>query len=128
MSLRSYVSDAGPGFCYSAVPELFNARDGHGPLLAALDTNIVIYLQKYGNTILEGGDIKDIDPWLADQLDYLGTILNMWLVRDIRFVVLPRGFTDYKVYPKTADGVRRLMRRQDTLSKIIGALRFQCRK
>jgi hypothetical protein len=125
MSLRAYVRDAGPGFCYSAVPELFNAKGGHGPLLAALDTNVVIYLQKYGNAILEGDITGNMDPWLENQLGHLGTILNMWLVRDIRFVVLPRGFTDYKKYPKTAYGEDRLRRRQDALTKIIAALRFQ---
>jgi hypothetical protein len=125
MTLRRFVSDAGPGFCYVAVPGLFGAKIGHGPLLIGLDTNIVLYLQKYGNAILGDGKLADVGEKLADQLEHLGVILSMWLIRDVRFVVLPRGFSDFKKPMNTVEGRRRVEGRSEALSNIISSLRFQ---
>lgn len=130
MSLREYVEDAGPGFCYAAIPEIFTSHSGHGPLLVAMDTNIVRYLAKYGEILLdEEGDPRTIDPTISEELEgqlyHLGSFVSMWLVRDIRFVVLPKGYSDYRKYPSTFDAVERLKDHHRRLDAITDALRFQ---
>ncbi|MBL8776008.1 MAG: hypothetical protein JNK12_08760 [Acidimicrobiales bacterium] len=78
-------------FDYAAAPDLFVGRVGVGPLLVALDTNILIYLAKYGEDIFEGVEPAGLEPQLSEQLAALGAILNIWMMSDIRLYVSPHA-------------------------------------
>lgn len=82
------------GFCHEALPELLRA-DYHGPLVVALDSNVLIDFQEHGANLLNNDDLR-VDGAYEEQLLALGTILDIWMVRDIRFIVTPRSRTDAK--------------------------------
>jgi hypothetical protein len=60
----------------------------------ALDSNILIDLREHGAALINDDPILDVDEGYARDLGGLGEILNLWLVRDIRFVVMPRSLSD----------------------------------
>jgi hypothetical protein len=92
--LHAVTEAGGLGFCHAALPGLLPV-DYHGPLVVALDSNALIDLQQYGNRLLNE-DPLDVDDAYAEDLSGLGDLLNLWLLRDIRFVVTPRSLTDAK--------------------------------
>lgn len=67
----------------------------HGPLVVALDSNALIDLQHYGHLLLDD-DLPDVDEAYAENLAGLTDLLNLWLLRDLRFIVTPRSLTDAK--------------------------------
>jgi hypothetical protein len=92
--LHEVSTAGGLGFCHAALPDLL-APGYHGPLVVALDSNVLIDLQEHGSEMLND-DIQVADEKYAEELQCLGTLLNLWMLRDIRFVVTPRARTDAK--------------------------------
>ncbi|MDQ0276428.1 hypothetical protein QO003_000731 [Arthrobacter silviterrae] len=90
--LHSPTEAGGLGFCHDALSLL--PQGYHGPLVISLDSNILIDLREHGVAVLNNGQIVDLEREYARNLEGLGTILNLWLVRDLRFVVTPRSLTD----------------------------------
>lgn len=86
------TGSGGLGFCHDALS--FLPTDYHGPLVMSLDSNILIDLREYGAVLLDGDHVPDHDQGYLRDLTGLGEILNVWLGRDIRFVVTPRSLTD----------------------------------
>lgn len=80
------------GFCHAAIPDLL-PWGYHGPLVVALDSNILIDLQQYGGALLND-ELPTVDKAYRADLAGLADLLNLWLLRDIRFVVTPRSLTD----------------------------------
>ena len=92
--LHEVTSDGGVGFCHSVLPALLPVGY-HGPLVVALDSNLLIDLQQYGHELLND-EISVTEEKYAEELYGLGTLLNLWMLRDIRFVVTPRARRDAK--------------------------------
>lgn len=92
--LHEVTVDGGLGFCHAALPDLL-PFGYHGPLVVALDSNVLIDLQQYGNLLLNN-DLPEVGKTYAKDLAGLSDLLNLWLLRDIRFVVTPRSRTDAK--------------------------------
>lgn len=90
--LHTVTADGGVGFCHAVMPALLPAGY-HGPLVVALDSNLLIDLQQYGHELLVD-EISVIEEKYAEELESLGTLLNLWMLRDIRFVVTPRARSD----------------------------------
>lgn len=120
--LRAY-GDGGPGFCYEADPDLFRGAGSllDGPLLVALDSNIIFDLEKYGPAILDQEEVSGIDARLGIELLALGEIIDLWMMRDIRFIMVPRTREDFR-RPPSAD---RMTERERTFQRIESALTFQ---
>lgn len=96
--LRSSIAvPEGPHFVYEAAPRVFHTRRGRGPLFIAWDTNILIDYFKYGRVLWEGGNLSDFaDGDYAGELEGLQLLTALWVLRDIRFVVLPASIRDAK--------------------------------
>jgi hypothetical protein len=92
--LNEVTLDGGLGFCHEAVPTLLPAGY-HGPLIVALDSNILIDLEQHGEALINGQDLG-VQGRYGEQLSAIGAILEMWMLRDIRFIVTPRLRTDAK--------------------------------
>lgn len=117
--LHDVTADGGLGFCHSALSSVL-PLDYHGPLVVALDSNVLIDLQEHGNLVLNGEVPAKVDAEYANDLAGLGDILNLWLLRDIRFVVTPRSLTDAKRLSQ-----RFIDRRLHTVEAIAESLAFQ---
>lgn len=115
--------DGGLGFCYFSDLELFAGRGAleDGPLLIALDSNIIFDLEGYGTAIIDGHEIPGIDARLRAELDALGQILELWFLRDVRFIVVPRTRLDFHKQPSP----ERLASRERTFQRIESSLTFQ---
>ncbi|MDU0366881.1 hypothetical protein RWH45_06610 [Microbacterium sp. KSW4-17] len=115
--------DGGPGFCYPSDADLFRGAGSlaDGPLLIALDSNIILDLEQHGTAILNQEQVDGIDSELQAELAALGAILDLWMVRDIRFIVLPRTRDDYRKPPPPA----RMKEREQLFEQIEAALTFQ---
>ncbi|MER5326760.1 hypothetical protein [Streptosporangium roseum] len=97
-SLRSSITiPEGPHFVYETAPRMFHTRRGRGPLCIAWDTNILIDYFKYGRALWEGDNLPDFaDGDYAGELEGLQMLIALWVLRDIRFVVLPASIKDAK--------------------------------
>lgn len=93
--LHEVTHGGGVGFCHQALPSVL-PWGYHGPLVVALDSNILIDLQDHGAKALNGDSPDGVDKGYADELEALGFLLNLWLLRDIRFVVTPTSLVDAK--------------------------------
>ena len=91
--LHEVTTDGGMGFCHHVLPAVLPSGY-HGPLVVALDSNTLIDLQQHGNLLPKGEAREGLDEAYADDLSGLADLLNLWLLRDIRFVVTPRSLTD----------------------------------
>jgi len=92
--LHEVTEEGGLGFCHVALPEVL-PYGFHGPLIVALDSNILIDLQEHGRALLDG-QVPDAAGEYAKELLALGSLIDIWMIRDIRFVVTPRSRTDAK--------------------------------
>lgn len=116
--LHNATADGGLGFCGAALPAIL-PHCYHGPLIVALDSSILIDLQQYGSEILDG-EVSVDEPKYAAELDSLGRLIDIWLLRDIRLIVTPRGYTDAK---KVTDNFS--SRRGPTIRALAQSLAFQ---
>lgn len=92
--LHEATADGGVGFCQAALPALLPPGN-HGPLVVALDSNVLIDLQQHGAAILNAEELG-VPAAYEEELLALGSILDIWMLRDIRFIVTPRSRTDAK--------------------------------
>ncbi|MEV6887466.1 type II toxin-antitoxin system VapC family toxin [Kribbella sp. NPDC051137] len=86
----------------------------------ALDSNVLIDLQLYGSALLND-ELPEVEEIYGRDLAGLSDLINLWMLRDIRFVVTPRSLTDAKrgVTP------RFLERRLPAVQAIAESLAFQ---
>lgn len=120
--LHEVTSEGGIGFCQEALPGLLPAGY-HGPLVVALDSNTLIDLQHHGAALLNDGPLPanvERDAAYVRELAALADLINLWLIRDIRFVVTPRSLTDAKKVTQ-----RFLYRRLPAVDAIAESLAFQ---
>ncbi|KAA2261685.1 hypothetical protein F0L68_15660 [Solihabitans fulvus] len=88
---------AGPHFVYSDAPDLFLERRGRGPLFVAWDTNLLLDYFQFGSSLWRGDLSTDsIDEKYCAELEGLQLLLTLWVMRDIRFVILPQTISDAK--------------------------------
>ncbi|WP_405147670.1 hypothetical protein OG589_08455 [Sphaerisporangium sp. NBC_01403] len=123
--LRSSIAiPEGPHFVYETTPRLFHTRSGRGPLFIAWDTNILIDYFKYGQALWEGGSLPDFaDGDYAGELEGLQMLIALWVLRDIRFVVLPASIKDAKKRlssERQADRIRAFEEFTSALSLVSG--------
>lgn len=116
------ATEGGLGFCQAALGTLLPA-DYHGPLVVALDSSVLIDLRDHGEALLDDvlPEVAVGDKNYAGDLNGLADLLNLWLLRDIRFVVTPRSLTDLG---NDSDPARR-DRRQLDVEAVDQALTFQ---
>lgn len=93
--LHEATLDGGLGFCHAALPNLLPVGY-HGPLVVALDSNILIDFHVYGAHLIDDDLPQMIEPVYREDLDALAAIVNLWFVRDIRFIVTPTSLVDAK--------------------------------
>ncbi|MET9479968.1 hypothetical protein [Streptomyces sp. NPDC006638] len=120
--LHEVTEDGGLGFCHHVLPGLL-PPGYHGPLVVALDSNVLIDLQQHGAALMNDEPLPDrvaADVAYADELSGLVDLLNLWLLRDIRFVVTPRSKTDAKKVTE-----RFLERRLPSINAVADSLAFQ---
>lgn len=86
----------GPGFDYGACPDLFAGRSGYGPLDVVLDTNLLIDYFQYGRALWQGGSLVGELGEYGEELEALQLIVAVWVIRELRFHVLPRVLVDAK--------------------------------
>lgn len=115
------AGNGGPGFCVLSDPVLFRRADGgDAPLLVALDTNVLIDLVSNADAVI--GEEPTPDLAYGRQLAALGDLLEIWMVRDVRFVPLLRSLNDSARGPLSPARAR--VRRR-TLDAVAEALSFQ---
>lgn len=71
--------------------------------------------------ILEQEDVEGVDAERGRQLTALGQIIDLWMMRDVRFVVVPRTRSDFRRLPSDV----RMRQRERTFERIESALTFQ---
>jgi len=110
--------DGGLGFCHEALLDLLPAGY-HGPLVIALDTSVLLDLQQHGNQLLNG-ETPDVEDRYRKELEGLGGLIDLWLIRDIRFVLTPRVLSDGERITS-----RQIDRREAAMDALTTALVFQ---
>ena len=94
---RSDQLPAGPEFVYASAPDIFGGRRGWGPLFIAWDTNLLLDYFKFGSSLWQGCDLPDqLGEEYAGELEGLQFLVALWVLRDIRFIILPATITDAK--------------------------------
>ncbi|GAA1828400.1 hypothetical protein [Actinomadura chokoriensis] len=86
----------GPHFVYESSTNLFNARRGRGPLFIAWDTNILIDYFEYGRALWEGSELPSLPEEYYAELEGIQLLIALWVMRDIRFIILPGTIKDAK--------------------------------
>lgn len=86
---------AGPHFDYDPSGDLFFGRRGSGPLVVVWDTNLLIDYFDHGRALWAGESLPEIlSSEQGDQLEALQLIMALWVLRDIRFRLLPGLMSD----------------------------------
>jgi hypothetical protein len=86
----------GPHFVYEGSSNLFHTRRGRGPLFIAWDTNILIDYFRYGRALWEGGKLPSLPEEYYAELEGIQLLIALWVMRDIRFIILPGTIKDAK--------------------------------
>ena len=98
-SLAPRELDDGGCFDYSATPAIFLGRTGFGPLRIAWDTNVLIDWRDFGHLLLSDDEpptaLPNLDPAHQADLVALGTVMTLWMTRDIRIYPLRRQLRDF---------------------------------
>jgi len=81
-----------PHFIYGDAPELFLGRTGLGPLRIVWDTCILIDYLEHGYTLW--ADESPQPGQLPDEVEALGSLVNLYTFCDLRLHVLDRTLTD----------------------------------
>lgn len=101
-SLAPQDDDAleGGGFFYENCHEIFLGRSGYGPLRLAWDTNILIDYAEFGDLIWGPEDSEYTfdppitEPTYREELTALYTLVQLWMMRDIRVRAPQRQIDD----------------------------------
>ncbi|MFZ1925227.1 MAG: hypothetical protein WAU42_03690 [Solirubrobacteraceae bacterium] len=113
----------GPGFDYGGCPDLFADRRGYGPLHVVWDTNLLIDYFQHGRGLWEGellvGELGEYGEY-GEELEALQLIFAVWVIRDVRFRILPRVLVDAKCKLSR----ERRTERANALEKFAAALRL----
>lgn len=117
------LGSGGQGYCYDFDRGLFAGAEGllDGPLVIALDSNVLIDIESHGMELFDDNLGDSIPQKSRSNLIALADLLEAWLVRDIRFIVVPPTREDFKRTP-TPD---RLRSRDRFFSAVEEALTFQ---
>lgn len=92
----------GPHFRYGDGPSLFLGRLGRGPLHVAWDTNLLVDYFEYGTRLWDGEALPEVLPTdQGEELEGLQVLVSLWVLRDIRFHILPGVIDDSKKKPLT---------------------------
>lgn len=83
----------GPHFV-SRRARLVSGSPWRGPLLLAWDTNLLIDYFEYGAALWQGDELPDATDEYGLQLEALQLVMGLWVMRDIRIVVLPASVSD----------------------------------
>jgi hypothetical protein len=86
----------GPGFDYAGCPDLFAGRRGYGPLEIVWDTNLLIDYFQHGRALWRGESLVGELGEYGEELEALQLIVAIWVIRELRFRVLPRVLVDAK--------------------------------
>lgn len=87
----------GGGFLYRNCPEVFLGRSGFGPLRIAWDTNIIVDYAEFGDVLWEDDEIDSkITGQYRKDLEALGNVMHLWMMRDIRVKAPLRQIDDAK--------------------------------
>jgi hypothetical protein len=74
---------------------LFFGRRGSGPLIVVWDTNLLIDYFDHGRALWAGDSLPEILPSeQGEQLEALQLVMALWVLRDIRFRLLPGLMSD----------------------------------
>jgi hypothetical protein len=87
----------GGGFFYENCPKVFLGRIGYGPLRMAWDTNILIDYAQFGDLMWEEDhefNPPTSEPRYRGELVALNTIIQLWMMRDIRVRAPERQIED----------------------------------
>lgn len=89
----------GGGFLYENCLEVFLGRNGYGPLRIAWDTNILIDYAEFGDLMWGEDEEHGFDPPITDALYHqelvaLDTLVQLWMIRDIRVRAPQRQIND----------------------------------
>ncbi|WP_157574985.1 hypothetical protein [Jiangella muralis] len=111
----------GPDFDYAGSMDLFGTRRGRGPLYIAWDTNLLIDYFDFGARLWRGEGLPEsLEEGNYLALEGLELLLALWVVRDIRFVLLPQVISDAR--KRLSDQRRR--DRINAFQEFVGALRL----
>jgi hypothetical protein len=116
---RLTLMPPGPGFDYAFCPSLFAGREGYGPLEVVWDTNVLIDYFQYGRALWQGDSMPDLGEY-GEELEALQLIVAVWVIREMRFHILPRVLVDAK--RKLSE--ERFYERADALDNFVTALRL----
>ena len=95
--LRDDQVPVGPEFVYDSASAIFGGRSGRGPLFIAWDTNLLLDYFNFGSSLWQGRDLPDeLGAEYTGELEGLQFLVALWVLRDIRFVILPATVTDAK--------------------------------
>lgn len=90
----------GPHFRYEDGPSLFLGRSGRGPLQVAWDTNLLIDYFEYGAQLWDGEPLPQaMLTEQGEEMEGLQVLVSLWVLRDIRFHILPRVIDDSEKKP-----------------------------
>ena len=90
----------GPHFRYDDGPSLFLGRVGRGPLQVAWDTNLLVDYFEYGTQLWDGEPLPGAMPTQqGEELEGLQVLVSLWVLRDIRFHILPGVIDDSRRRP-----------------------------
>lgn len=87
----------GPDFDYAASYDLFLGRHGVGPLYVAWDTNILLDYFEHGANLWADTELPETIPEdHHSELECLQLVFALWVIRDVRIVVLNECIDDAK--------------------------------
>lgn len=93
--LPAVEAPVGPYFNYVAAPCLFSGRTGVGPLVVVWDTNVLIDYFHHGAGLWAGEPLpRSVPAEYGEELEALQLIVALWVLRDIRFVILASAMQD----------------------------------
>lgn len=117
------VAEGGVGYCYDFDRTLFPGAGElvDGPLLVALDSNVIFDLESHGAALINDQEIVGIGPKHLRRLEAIGALVEAWFTRDIRFVLLPNTWMDFQKIPSPD----RMRGRSQVFEAIEEALSFQ---
>jgi hypothetical protein len=126
------LAPPGPDFEYSFnefSAQIFCGRGGRGPLRIAVDTNILIHYLRYGSRMWKDVPVSSVieeplDEDFQSQLECLQLLLALWLVRDVRFVVLSASLADVDSRRRARFTPERRRQRRRAFSEFAEALAF----